>query len=75
METIYRGGRPVGGFALAGEGTPPPAPAGGGTVALASMMTGATAGLLAHVLRAPMWGSILAGAAAAVTTRYAIDRA
>lgn len=52
---------------------PPPAP--GGTVTLASVMTGATVGLLAFVLRAPLWGSLLAGAGAAVTTKWAIDRA
>lgn len=70
METLYRGGRPVGAFGV-GES---PAPV-GRSVALASVMTGATVGLLAHVLRAPLWGAVLGGAAAAVTTKYAIDRA
>ncbi len=71
MEVIYRGGRPVGGFGL---GQQQPA-TGSGTVALASMMTGATAGLLAYVLKAPLWGAVLAGTGAAVVTKYAIDRA
>lgn len=70
METIYRGGRPVGSFALGDQPV-----AGGGTVALASMMTGATAALLAYTLRAPLWGAVLAGTGAAVVTKYAIDRA
>ena len=41
----------------------------------ASLMTGAAAGLLAYVLDAPVWGSILVGAGAAVATKVVIDRA
>lgn len=70
MEVIYRGGRPIGGFGLGDQPV-----AGGGTVALASMMTGATAGLVAHMAKAPLWGAILIGTGAAVVTKWAIDRA
>jgi hypothetical protein len=43
--------------------------------AFAALTTGAAAGLLAHVLHAPMWGSILVGAGAALFTHVGIDRA
>lgn len=91
MEVLYRGGRPVGmGLApetplldlvhcpdgsIHPSGQCPPAPSPGGPVALASVMTGAAAGLLAYVLKAPLWGSILVGAGGAVATKVIIDRA
>lgn len=40
----------------------------------AALMTGAAAGLLAHVLHAPMWGSIVVGAGAALVTHVGIDQ-
>lgn len=43
--------------------------------AFAALMTGAAAGLLAHVLRAPVWGSIAAGVGAALVTHVGIDQA
>jgi hypothetical protein len=70
MEGIYHSGRPVGGFALGDQQV-----AGPGTVSLAAAMTGATAGLLAYVLKAPLWGAIVAGTGAAFFTKYAIDKA
>jgi len=73
METISLGGHIVPGFALGAPSTP--SNDGGGTVALASMMTGATAGLLAYVVKAPVWGAVLAGAGAALLTKVGIDRA
>jgi len=47
----------------------------GGTVAAASLMAGAAAGLLVHVLRAPLWASILSGVGAAYVTKVGIERA
>ena len=74
MESVAFGGRKVPGFALGeqvgvGESTTLVSPT------YASLMTGAAAGLLAYTLRAPAWGAVLLGAAAATTTKYAIDRA
>lgn len=71
METLYRGGREVGRAGVGDsvvvrEGAP---------VALASVMTGATAGLVAYVLRAPLWGALLVGAGGALVTKLAIDGA
>jgi len=43
--------------------------------AFASIAAGAAVGLLAHVLKAPFWGSILAGAGTALVTNVSIDRA
>jgi hypothetical protein len=40
----------------------------------ASLMTGAAAGLLAHVLHAPMWGAIVTGVGAALVTHVGIDK-
>ena len=65
---MERGGRTVPGFALAD------APSGGGTVAMASVMTGATVGLFAYVLKAPLWVSLLSGTGAALVTKYGIER-
>jgi hypothetical protein len=42
---------------------------------MASLAVGATVGLLAHVLHAPFWGSLLAGAGAAMVTNVGIDKA
>lgn len=51
------------------------AQAGGGSMLYAELMTGAAVGLLAHILRAPLWGAVVAGAGAALMTRIGIDRA
>ncbi len=42
--------------------------------AFAALMTGAAAGLLAHVLHAPTWGSIAVGVGAALVTHVGIDQ-
>ena len=42
---------------------------------LAAVMTGATVGLLAHVFKAPIGVSLLAGAGAAIVTKLGIDKA
>lgn len=42
--------------------------------AFASIMAGAAAGLLAHVLHAPTWGAILTGGAVAMVTNVGIDK-
>jgi hypothetical protein len=47
----------------------------GASPVYAAVMTGAAAGLLATVLRAPLWGAILAGAGAAFVTHVGIERA
>jgi hypothetical protein len=72
METISFGGRTVRGFAL-GDASGAPSP--GASPVFAAVMTGATAGLLAYVLKAPLWGSIVAGSGAAFVTKWGIDRA
>jgi hypothetical protein len=43
--------------------------------AFASLMVGATAGLLAHVLHAPFWGALTVGVGAALVTNVGIDKA
>lgn len=74
MESVSLGGRPVAGFGI-GQ------PVGVGDVsvgvspAYAAVMTGAAAGLLAYVLRAPTWGAVLSGAGAALVTMVGIERA
>ena len=70
MDVVCRGGHQVAGFGVGGSAPSPPP-----TVAIASVMTGAAAGLLAYVLRAPVWGAILVGAGSAVVAKVAIDRA
>jgi len=72
MENVSLGGHRVPGFALADQA---PTVSDSGTVKMASVMTGATAGLLAYVLNAPVWGSVLIGAGAAIATKIGIDKA
>lgn len=69
METISIHGRPTRGFAI-GDAPPGPVPV---TPVVAALAVGATAGLLVNLLKAPLWGAILAGTGAAITTKYAID--
>lgn len=45
------------------------------TPAVAAVGVGVTAGLLAAVLHAPLWGSIVAGCGAALFTKVGIDKA
>jgi hypothetical protein len=45
------------------------------TPAVAAVGVGVAAGLLAAVLKAPLWGSIVAGAGAALFTKVGIDKA
>ena len=47
----------------------------GASPVFAAVMTGAAAGLLAHVLKAPTWGAIAAGVGGALLTKVGIDRA
>ena len=73
MERISLNGRQVPGFAL-GQAKPD-------TVkfsvspAVAAVSVGVTAGLLAAVLHAPLWGTLVAGSAAALVTKVGIDKA
>jgi hypothetical protein len=72
MERICLQGRTVPGFTL-GQ-------ASGDTVkfavtpAVAAVSVGITAGLLAAVLHAPLWGTIVSGCAAALATKVGIDK-
>lgn len=73
MERISLGGRPAAGFAL---GQPiGSSDSGGVSPTYAAVMTGAAAGLLVYVLRAPTWGAVLAGAGTALVTKVGIERA
>ena len=75
METVSIGGRRTCGFALERSGVsdgPAPVTA---TPAIAAVAAGAAAGLLAHTLRAPLWGAIAAGCGAALVTKVGIDKA
>jgi hypothetical protein len=69
---ISLGGHSVPGFALADQAA---TVSDGGTVKMASVMTGATAGLLAYVLNVPTWGALVIGAGAAIATKISIDKA
>lgn len=40
----------------------------------AALMTGAAAELLAYVLDAPVWGSVLIGSGTALATKVSLDR-
>ena len=73
METISLNGRVVPGFALgqASQDTVKFAV----TPAVAAVGVGVTAGLLAAVLHAPVWATIVAGSAAALVTKVGIDKA
>lgn len=73
QETISLGGRRVTGFSL-GDDSSKPASIVKVTPALAAVSVGVTAGLFAAVLHAPVWGSILAGSAAAIVTKVGIDK-
>lgn len=46
----------------------------GASPVFAALMTGAAAGLFAHVLKAPAWGSLVAGTGAALVAKFGIDR-
>ena len=73
MEQLSRGGRSVPGFAL-GQADDAPTPS--LVVQYAVLMTGVATGLLVGpVLKAPLWGAILAGAGAAVVAKAGIERA
>ena len=72
METISLNGRAVPGFL--GQ-TNPSTVKFAVTPAVAAVSVGVTAGLLAAVLHAPLWGTIVAGSAAALMTKVGIDKA
>ena len=73
MEQIRINGRKIQGFALgAPDGTTVTVSA---TPAIAAAGVGIAAGLLAAVLKAPLWGTIVTGAAAALVTKVGIDKA
>ena len=71
MDTVSLGGRRVAGFSLGADS----APVVTATPAVAAMAVGTTASLFVAALKAPMWGTILAGSLAALVTKVAIDRA
>jgi len=73
MESISLNGRRVPGFALgqASADTVKFAV----TPAVAAVGVGVTAGLLAAVLHAPLWGTLVAGCAGALFTKVGIDKA
>jgi len=73
METISLNGRRVPGFALgqASADTVKFAV----TPAVAAVSVGVTAGLLAAVLHAPLWATLVTGSAAALVTKVGIDKA
>jgi|HubBroStandDraft_2_1064218.scaffolds.fasta_scaffold04383_10 hypothetical protein len=71
MERISIGGRQVPGFALGAPDTNVVTV----TPAVAAVGVGVAAGLLAAVLKAPLWGSIVAGCGAALFTKVGIDKA
>jgi len=73
MESISLNGRRVPGFALgqASADTVKFAV----TPAVAAVGVGVTAGLLAAVLHAPTWATIVSGCAAAIVTKVGIDKA
>jgi hypothetical protein len=73
-ETIMLRGRPAVGFALGSQPVGVSEVPASATPVLAAVMTGAAAGLLAHVLKAPVWGAIMAGAGAAFLAKVGIDR-
>ena len=73
MERISLNGRAVPGFALSQAS--PDTVKFAVTPAVAAVGVGVTAGLLAAVLHAPLWGSIVAGCGAALFTKVGIDKA
>ena len=73
MELISLNGRTVPGFAL-GQAAPDTVKF-AVTPAVAAVSVGVTAGLLAAVLHAPLWGTIVSGCAAALVTKVGIDKA
>lgn len=74
MEGVAIGGRTVPGFAL-GQSVGVGDASAGVSPAYAAIMTGGTIGLLVYVLKAPLWGAIVAGSGAALLTKLGVDRA
>ncbi len=74
METISLNGRAVPGFSL-GQDASKETVKFAVTPAVAAVSVGVTAGLLAAVLHAPLWGTIVAGCAGALFTKVGIDKA
>ncbi len=72
MERISFNGRQVPGFGL---GQTKPDVKFSVSPAVAAVSVGVTAGLLAAVLHAPLWGTLVAGSAAALVTKVGIDKA
>ena len=73
MDQIRFNGRNVPGFGTgAPDGTTVTVSA---TPAIAAAGVGVAAGLLAAVLKAPLWGTIVAGCGAALFTKVGIDKA
>lgn len=73
MERVSLGNRRVSGFAIGGESVGVPSVL--ASPMYAAIMTGTAAALLAYTLKAPAWGSVIAGAGAAIVTKYGIDAA
>ena len=73
MERISLNGRAVPGFSL-GQDASKETVKFAVTPAVAAVSVGVTAGLLAAVLHAPLWGTIVAGCAGALVTKVGIDK-
>lgn len=73
MERISFNGRTIPGFAL-GQ-TKPDTVKFAVSPAVAAVSVGITAGLFAAVLHAPLWGTIVVGAGAALATKVGVDKA
>lgn len=74
MERISLNGRAIPGFSL-GQDASKETVKFAVTPAVAAVSVGITAGLLAAVLHAPLWGTIVVGAGAALATKVGVDKA
>jgi hypothetical protein len=74
MERIFLNGCPKNGFFI-GQTAAPETVRFTVSPSVAAVSVGVTAGLLAAVLKAPLWGSIVAGCAGALVTKVGIDKA
>lgn len=74
MERISRNGCPAPGFFI-GQSDTKETVKFAVTPAVAAVSVGITAGLLAAVLHAPLWGTIVVGAGAALATKVGVDKA
>ena len=61
------------GFSLGADASAESRPIISATPVVAAMAVGTTVSLFVASLKAPMWGTILAGSAAALVTKFSID--